>query len=427
MQIIYADLEIQREPFIRPFAFKGASFNEKWNLVVRLQDESGLTAFGLGGLAVLWSDARVFAEHSEIGGNALMASVLERALGLVRGEVFAGPQDMFRQILPAVHDYAQSITRRVDLRQTFTLNALVALDNAAWVLNARRHNTQSFDELLPAAYRALLDQRQQRVASVPAIGYNATDKEIGAMVAGGAYLLKIKIGHPGDQQTMLAKDCEWLTYVHDTVKECQTSRTQSGRVLYYLDANGRYEGKEALLQLLQHAERIGMLERIVLLEEPLAEGLSIDLRDVPVRLAADESLHMVEDVVARAEQGYRAIAIKAAGKTMSLALEMVQAAATAGLLPFVADNACVPILVDWNKNIAGRLPAFPGLQGGIMESNGQENYGVTAWRRMLAEHPHAGARWLLPEGGDFVLSEEFYAQSGGILTDPEPYSRLFRP
>ena len=105
---------------------------------------------------------------------------------------------------------------------------------------------------------------------------------------------------------------------------------------------------------------------------------------------------------------------------------MVQAADAAGLQPFVADNACVPILVDWNKNVAGRLPGFPGLKGGIMETNGRENYGAEAWRRMLAEHPCAGARWLEPEGGGFVLQDSFYAQSGGILADPKPYSELFR-
>ena len=37
MRIVHADLEMQRQPFARPFAFKGAAFHEKWNLVVRLR------------------------------------------------------------------------------------------------------------------------------------------------------------------------------------------------------------------------------------------------------------------------------------------------------------------------------------------------------------------------------------------------------
>ena len=61
-----------------------------------------------------------------------------------------------------------------------------------------------------------------------------------------------------------------------------------------------------------------------------------------------------------------------------------------------------------------------------METNGLENYGRETWRRMLAEHPCAGADWLLPTGGSFVLGESFYAQSGGILSDPKPYSGLFQ-
>ena len=41
MRIVETDLEIQREPFARPFAFKGSAFHEKWNLVVRLKDADG--------------------------------------------------------------------------------------------------------------------------------------------------------------------------------------------------------------------------------------------------------------------------------------------------------------------------------------------------------------------------------------------------
>ena len=129
-------------------------------------------------------------------------------------------------------------------------------------------------------------------------------------------MLKIKIGHPGDQATMLARDCEWLSYLHGMVEDSETPMTESGKILYYLDANGRYECVEDLLRLLQHAERIGMLQRIVLLEEPLAEELVVDVGGVPARLAADESLHSVDDVALRAEQGYGAIAVKAAGKTI---------------------------------------------------------------------------------------------------------------
>ena len=55
MYIKEAEFELQREPFAQPFAFKGASFREKWNLVVRLRSEGGPWVYGMGGLAVLWS------------------------------------------------------------------------------------------------------------------------------------------------------------------------------------------------------------------------------------------------------------------------------------------------------------------------------------------------------------------------------------
>ena len=101
-----------------------------------------------------------------------------------------------------------------------------------------------------------------------------------------------------------------------------------------------------------------------LIEEPFVETIALHVDDLPARCAADESVHTVDDVLRRAEQGYGAIAIKPAGKTMSLAFEMVRAASEAGLDCFVADNACVPTLVEWNKTIAARLPHFPGLFGG---------------------------------------------------------------
>ena len=170
MQIEHTDLEIQREPFARPFAFKGAAFHEKWNLVVRLRDDAGHEAFGLGGLAVLWSDARVFARHSEVGGNALMVAILERGLALARE---AGPVDsptkLLNRILPEVETYARSVTGVRDLSRTFILNALVALDNAVWMLWCRAQSIHRFDEMIPPHVRPALANRQRQIALAPAV------------------------------------------------------------------------------------------------------------------------------------------------------------------------------------------------------------------------------------------------------------------
>ena len=88
----------------------------------------------------------------------------------------------------------------------------------------------------------------------------------------------------------------------------------------------------------------------------------------------------------------------------------------------VADSGCVPLLVEWNKNVAARLPAFPGLSGGLMESNGPENYG--RWDEMLSEYAIPDAPWLRPTGGSFQLDDAYFDCSGGILQDPQAYAAL---
>ena len=424
MHIVETDLEIQREPFARPFAFKGSAFNEKWNLVVRLKDADGYEAFGLGGLAVLWSDAAVFAAHTEMGGNLLQASLLEFALQQVKGRAFADPIDMFDAVENDVFLYGKTVTGLVDLRRTFALIALVALDNAAWLLHAKRRGLTTFDAVIPEEFRAFLSHRQSHVALVPAVSYTLPIDELRAILDDGAYILKIKIGHPGDEAEMVKKDMACLSQVHRLARQYETEMTDSGQVLYYLDANGRYGEKDSMARLLDYAQREGFLDRIALIEEPFSRPAEVDVHGLPARFAGDESIETVADVHTRLEQGYGAMAIKPAGKTLSLAFRMIEAATLAGVPCFVADNACVPVLVEWNKNVAARLPAFPGVKGGLMESNGPENYGT--WARMLAEYPMPQASWLRPRGGAFVLDEDYYRQSGGIFEEPRVYTRLFR-
>ena len=424
MKFENVELEIQREPFVRPFSFKGSSFHEKWNLVVRLDDGAGNEAFGIGGLAVLWSDPEVFAAHTEIGGNVLQTSLLEFALQLVRGWEFDCPLTMHDEILPLVHAYGQKVTGNEDLRRTFTLISLVALDNAAWMLKANHDRIGNFDGLIPATFRPFLSHRQKHVAIVPAVGYNLPEETLRQMLDGGVYILKVKIGQPGAESEMVEKDIERMQDVHQIASSYATDMTDSGRIFYYLDSNGRYGEKESLLRLIDAGEKDGWLEQLLLIEEPFDEAVRPDVTDIPVCLAADESLHCIEDVRIRKQEGYRAIAIKPAGKTLSLGFRMAQAAAEEEMIPFVADNACVPILVDWNKNVAARLPSFPGVKGGILESNGPENYGT--WQQMLDSHPCAGASWLQPKRGAFVLDEDYYQQSGGVFEPPTPYISLFR-
>ena len=424
MQITHADLELQREPFARPFGFKGSAFHEKWNLIVRLRDIDGTEAFGLGGLAVLWSDPDVFSAHTEVGGNLLQAALLEHALQRVKNRDYSDPLAILDDLLPQVHAYGQTVTGNPDLRLTFTLISLVALDNAAWMLHAARNRIATFDDLVPPSYRPYLPHHQQHVACVPTVSYTLPMPELRSVLDDGASVLKIKIGHPGAEEDMLAKDMDWLTQIHTIASAYETDMTDSGRLLYYLDANGRYGRKESLARLLDHAQKIGMRDRIIIVEEPFDETLEIDVADLPARIAADESIHTVRDVQARIDQGYGAMAIKPAGKTLSLTFQMIRAAAEGGVPCFVADNGCVPTLVEWNKNVAARLPAFPGVKGNLLESHGIKSY--AAWPRLLQSYPIPDAPWLRPQSGAFVLDDAYYRHSGGIFLEPTPYSRLFR-
>ncbi len=422
MIITKAALDCQREPFARPLGFKGSSFREKWNAVVRLRAASGCEAYGLGGLAVLWSDAAVYAAHSEAGGNYLMLSLLDKALQLVLEQEYADPLDMNRALRGQIYEYGRQITGLSELRPTFAWISLVALDNAAWVLHTRESGITDFAQLIPPAARPALSHRQEHLLAVPTVAYNTPPSEIQAMLQSGAGMIKVKLGHPGAEEEMLAKDMARLREVHNEAVRYETPWTDSGHVLYYLDANGRYTRLESVQRLLEQAGRLGMLERIVILEEPFADRQQLNVASLPVRVAADESLHSPADVVAKAAQGYGAVAIKPAGKTLSMAFEMALAAHESGLPYYVADNACVPVLVDWNKRFAASMPAFPGVKGGLLESNGPESY--ANWPALLAMHPRAGAGWLRPQAGVFELDNDFYASSGGIFLDPPMYAGL---
>jgi L-alanine-DL-glutamate epimerase-like enolase superfamily enzyme len=425
VRVVSVDMDLQREPFARPFAFKGSAFHEKWNLVVRLDDEAGTRAFGVGGLAVLWSDAAVFAAHSEAGGNALMMGTLDAALQTALGVDWETPPQLLAAVRPAAEAFARQATGRGEaLPSTFVLNALVALDNAAWVLWARRQGIDDFGDWVPDNAAPTLAQRQPRIALTPAVGYNMPDEQVTELLREGAGVLKVKIGHPGDEEAMVAGDIRGLQRLAPLLAGVQTPLTESGQVLLYLDANGRYRSKAALARVLQAAADAGLRERIVVLEEPFAADVEESVGDLGVPVAADESLHDPQDVARRHDAGYEAIAVKPAGKTLSVAFDMLAEATRHGMTAFVADNACVPVLVEWNKNVSARLPAFPGVRGGMMESNGAENYG--RWAEMLAEHPRVGAPWLAARAGAWSLDEDYYASAGGVLDDPEPYIGMLR-
>ena len=417
-------LNFESEPLIRPFGFKGGFMKEIWQTISFLKSSSGAHSIGLCSQSVLWSDANVFAANSESAGNALMYSMTDRALRMLNGQTFTSPVELLDNILPEVYAYGQKVTSRPQLRKTFALNSLVSVDNALWLLYAKENGITSFDDMIPDAYKPALSHHHNEVAAIPLMAYSIPIDEIKASADQGYFFMKIKIGQPGTQEEMLKKDMERLTAIHEAIGDIRTPYTKSGRLPYYFDANGRYESKEVLSRLLDHARSIGVFDQIAIIEEPFPEELEIDVSDIPVRLASDESAHTVEDAVTRIQMGYKAIALKAIAKTLSMTMKIAQAAYERDIPCFCADLTVNPVLVEWNKNVAARLDSFPGIGNlGLVESNGHQNY--LNWNTMLGYHPRKDAPWVQMKEGVYQLGREFYRTGGGIF-DPMPhYEEMF--
>jgi len=415
--------DFEREPLIRPFGFKGGYMKEIWQTASLLESSSGIKKAGICTQSVLWSDSSVFANHSEAGGNALMYAMTEYAMQLMKGRKFENPVDLMESILDEVYEYGKRITGNSDLRKTFALNSLVGADNAAWLLYAEENGIGRFDDMIPEEYRKGLSNHHTSIASIPLMAYTIPVEEIKSAVDAGYFFMKIKIGQPGTQEEMLEKDKTRLTAIHSAIGKARTSHTRDGKLPYYFDANGRYEKKETLLKLLDHAKKIGAFDQIAIIEEPFAEEQDIDITDIPVRIAADESAHTDKDALVRIQMGYKAIALKAIAKTLSMTLKIIRVAQENKIPCFCADLTVNPILVEWNKNVAARLDPFPGLGLGLLETNGHQNY--SNWETMRTYHPAPDAKWANTDKGVFVLNEEYYKMSGGIFVQSPHYLKMF--
>jgi len=415
--------DFEREPLIRPFGFKGGYMKEIWQTASFLETASGIRKVGICTQNVLWSDAAVFAAHSESGGNALMYSLTEHAMQMIRGRKFTDPVKLQESILDETFEYGKRITGNSNLRKTFVLNSLVGLDNAAWLAYAAENGIESFDAMIPEQFRKGLAVHHDKVASIPLMAYSIPIEEIKSAVDAGYFFMKIKIGQPGTQEEMLSKDMERLTAIHKAIGNATTPYTKSGRLPYYFDANGRYEMKETLLRLLDHAKKIGAFDQIAIIEEPFAEEMEADITDIPVRIAADESAHTDADALKRIEMGYRAIALKAIAKTLSMTLKIINVAYEHKVPCFCADLTVNPILVEWNKNVAARLEPFPGLGLGLVETNGHQNY--KNWETMRSYHPFPDATWANTKKGVFELGNDYYDKSGGIFVQSPHYLKMF--
>ncbi|MRI00863.1 L-alanine-DL-glutamate epimerase [Kriegella sp. EG-1] len=409
---------------LTPYRFGGGAVTQLWQSAAWLQSDSGISKVGLGTQSPLWSDGRVARAHSENGANALMFALSERALQIIKGRSFTDPIKLLDEILPEVHEYGKKITGEADLRKTFALNSLVAVDNAAWLLYAHENKMRNFDEMIPEKYRPGLSHKHEKVASIPSFPVGTEIEKIKTAADEGYFIMKLKMGAKGTQKEMLAKDMEFLTNVHKNIGHYETPHTRDGKIPYYVDPNGRYESKETLLRFLDHAKKIGAFDQIAVIEEPLALTDESFVGDLGVTIAADESAHAVEDAVVRMEQGYGTIVVKAIAKTLSMTMKIVQACHERKVPCFSADLTVNPILVDWNKSIAARLAPLPMMDIGLLETNGHQFY--NDWDRMVSYHPKAGAEWTQTKNGVYNTGQSFYDESGGILLPSQHYTDLFK-
>jgi len=398
-------LGFEREPLIAPLGFKGGYVNNLWQIAVLIKDDLGREGLGLGLQSVLWSDSSVFTAFTTTGGNSAMLMITEYALKLLRGQLLRNPIEMLLDILPDVHEYGKQVTGFANMKMTFTLNALVAVDMALWRLYCN-----SFDEILPNS------ERQNKLASIPTIAYGLSGDQIKQLADDGMFFMKIKIGNNPEW------DMERISQIHDIFRDRSTEYTDNGKIPYYIDANCRYNSKESLLRLIDHADKIGALQQIVLFEEPFPEELEIDVSDIPLRLVADESAHSVEDCKRLIDMGYSSFALKPIAKTLSMSLLVLEKAYAAGLHCFCADLTVNPLMVDWNKNLAARLGLLSGVKVGFIETNGHQNY--KNWERMVLQHPANKASWIRENNGLFELNDDFYQESGGIFQEAPHYREL---
>ena len=424
MKIKSTHLDFVREPLKSPFGFKGRYLTELWQVVSGVRSERAV-ASGVGVQSVLWSDAEIFASRPESEGNAQMFLMTAFALKLMRDREFDTPLDALDALLPPVSKYGEAICGKA-LRKTFALNSLVSVDNALWRLYARERGADTLEALVPEPFKAALNCRHDKLCAVPLLSYGVKETEIREIFERGTPLVKIKIGFDpterGDKGAMLDWDRERLNQIHRIAEEYRTPYTESGRIGYYIDANGMYDTRERLSTFLEHADKIGALPDILLFEEPFDERAEISLDGLKARFAADESVHDVADVRARADMGYSAFALKPIAKTLSKTLECLAQAHALGIPCFCADLTVNPAMVDINKNIAGRIGLIPGMKIGVVESNGAQNY--QRWEELLSAAPGAGKVWSQPEAGIFTLNDEFYRTSGMIFRPAPYYDRI---
>jgi L-alanine-DL-glutamate epimerase-like enolase superfamily enzyme len=423
IKIIRTQSYFEREKLVRPFGFKGGFLTELWQVASKMHSDSGISRIGLGTQSVLYGDADLFSRHSESDGNAMMFDLVNKSLEHVKNTPFRTPVELLDKILPAVIQDGKSITGKQDLNTNFVFNALVGVDNAAWLTYAAENKFSSFEAMIPQQYKMALSHRNKKIAIMYQIPYGMPMEDLKNAVKQGYFVFKIKTGAPGTQSEMIQADIDRLSLIHQTLKNFRTEQTENGKLIYTMDANARYEKKETLLKYLDHARKIGAFDQILLIEEPLNEKNEESVADIDIRIGADESVHDEQSAINRLDLGYKVMVLKGIAKTLSMSVKIAKLAAERNVPCMCADLTVNPILIDWNKNLAAHLAPFPVINMGMMETNGDMNY--LNWKNMVNYHPAARAPWTVPKNGVFELGSDFYKRSGGIFEQSNHYESVF--
>ena len=415
------DLAIERQRLAEPYGFKGGYVTEGWQSVALLESPAGNRTIGLGKQSPPWADMSVAERRTPTGGNGLMLSVTERALQLAQGETFQDPVEMTDWLYPQVREYARSITQQ-EVSANFALNALVPIDNAAWLLYARENDISNFEEMIPERYRHLLDNEPSQVASIPSLSYNTSPEDVEQLIDDGYFIMKMKLGQPGPPEEMLRKDKEHIELLHRTLSNYSTEHTEDGQIPYYFDANMRYDKKEYLEEFLDHMKQIGGFDQILVVEDPFPEEMDVRVDDLGIMVSSDEPASTPERAQMQIDRGYTAFGLKPIAKTLSMTLKVIEMAYEQDIHCYCADLTVNPILREWNKMVTARLDPLPMIGMNMFETNGHQYY--ANWDEMLTYHPYSDAPWVEARNGVFELGNDYYDKSGGIFALSEHYLDL---
>lgn len=416
-----------REKLLSPFGFKGGYLTELRQSVVKTEAD-GITAVSPCTQSVLWSDPRVFSAFPGEKGDEIMLSVTQKACECLEGMSFNTPDELIPAVLPELKKHARNLCG-FEVAETFLLNSLVGVDIALWTVWCRKNGITSFADMIPCDVAPVMSARHQKLARIPLVSYGVSLDEVKRLAEGGTALMKIKIGAPSgeepgseaDMRIMLQKDIARITDIHNAVKTHSTPLTKNGKILYYLDANGRYDTSSRIEALLEGIEKAGASDRVALIEEPFSAEKDIYVGNYPYVFNADESAHSVADITRRIELGYKAVALKPIAKTVSVSFAMIKAARERNCGVLCADLTVNPFLAEWNKFFAAHSPALDSMNVGCIEINGDANY--TRWQEMKTLIP-AGYNCTDEQNGAFELDNGFFA-GFSALTAENGYNKYF--